>query len=98
MIHVDHQPGTGPTIAESDHTPGKRVRDLAPGDAIAVNFRGWGTLIMKVLYKSWANDDADGMRLELQENVFHLTVGPLMLLLTWLAWRRPAARPAVTGT
>jgi hypothetical protein len=29
-----------------------------------------------------------GMRLEIQENVFHLTVGPLMLLLTWLAWRR----------
>jgi hypothetical protein len=29
-----------------------------------------------------------GMRLEVQENAFHLTVGPLMLLLTWLAWRR----------
>lgn len=28
-----------------------------------------------------------GMRLEWQENAFHLTVGPLMLLLTWLAWR-----------
>jgi len=27
------------------------------------------------------------MRLELPENVFHLTVGPLMLLLTWLASR-----------
>ncbi len=25
------------------------------------------------------------MRLELPENVFHLTVGPVMLLLTWLA-------------
>jgi hypothetical protein len=30
------------------------------------------------------------MRLELPENVFHLTVGPLMLLLTWLAWRDPS--------
>jgi len=27
------------------------------------------------------------IRLELPENVFHLTVGPLMLLLTWLASR-----------
>jgi hypothetical protein len=31
--------------------------------------------------------DPMGMRLMLPENVFHLTVGPLMLLLTWLAWR-----------
>jgi hypothetical protein len=37
-----------------------------------------------------------GMRLELSENVFHLTVGPLMLLLTCLAWRRaPEPAPAV---
>lgn len=28
-----------------------------------------------------------GMRLEFPENLFHLTVGPLMLLLTWLASR-----------
>lgn len=27
------------------------------------------------------------MRLELPENLFHLTVGPLMLMVTWLAWR-----------
>ena len=39
--------------------------------------------------------DPFGMRLELPENVFHLTVGPLMLLLTALAWRtRPAPEPA----
>jgi hypothetical protein len=31
--------------------------------------------------------DPMGMRLMLPENVFHLTVGPLMLLLTWLAFR-----------
>lgn len=28
-----------------------------------------------------------GMRLEFPENLFHLTVGPLMLILVWLAWR-----------
>lgn len=28
-----------------------------------------------------------GMRLEFPENLFHLTVGPLMLVLVWLAWR-----------
>lgn len=39
-----------------------------------------------------------GMRLEIEENVFHLTVGPLMLLLTWLAWRwsEPLASMATT--
>jgi hypothetical protein len=31
-----------------------------------------------------------GMRLELPENAFHLTVGPLMLLLAFLAWRSRA--------
>ena len=30
-----------------------------------------------------------GLRLELPENVFHLTVGPLMLLLAFFAWRSP---------
>ena len=30
-----------------------------------------------------------GLRLAWQENVFHLTVGPLMLLLAYLAWRAP---------
>lgn len=35
-----------------------------------------------------------GMRLEFPENTFHLTVGPLMLLLTWLAWRRRRPEPA----
>jgi hypothetical protein len=41
--------------------------------------------------------DPFGMRIELPENVFHLTVGPLMLLLTFLAAgsiRRPQ-RPSV---
>lgn len=31
-----------------------------------------------------------GLRLAWQENVFHLTVGPLMLALAYLAWRAPA--------
>ncbi len=31
-----------------------------------------------------------GMRLDLPENAFHLTVGPLMLLLAFLAWRSAA--------
>jgi hypothetical protein len=31
--------------------------------------------------------DPMGMRLAFPENLFHLTVGPLMLLLTWLAAR-----------
>lgn len=30
-----------------------------------------------------------GLRLELPENVFHLTVGPVMLLLSYLAWHTP---------
>lgn len=30
-----------------------------------------------------------GLRLGWQENLFHLTVGPLMLLLAYLAWRAP---------
>lgn len=30
-----------------------------------------------------------GLRLAWQENVFHLTVGPLMLALAYLAWRSP---------
>jgi len=36
-----------------------------------------------------------GMRLEFPENAFHLTVGPLMLLLTWLAWRDRGAALAL---
>lgn len=32
-----------------------------------------------------------GMRLAWQENLFHLTIGPLMLALTLLAWRAVAA-------
>ena len=36
-----------------------------------------------------------GMRLEFPENAFHLTVGPLMLLLTWLAWRDRGAGAAL---
>lgn len=31
-----------------------------------------------------------GLRLAWQENLFHLTVGPLMLALAFLAWRSPA--------
>jgi hypothetical protein len=30
-----------------------------------------------------------GLRLELPENVFHLTVGPLMLILAYFAWQLP---------
>ncbi len=37
------------------------------------------------------------MRLELPENVFHLTVGPLMLLLTWLASGARRQRPVGQG-
>jgi Domain of unknown function (DUF4383) len=39
--------------------------------------------------------DPFGMRLMAPENLFHLTVGPLMLVLTYLAWRaRPVPAPA----
>lgn len=39
--------------------------------------------------------DPFGMRLMAPENLFHLTVGPLMLVLTYLAWRaRPVPEPA----
>jgi len=30
-----------------------------------------------------------GLRLELPENVFHLTIGPLMLILAYFAWHSP---------
>jgi len=40
--------------------------------------------------------DPMGMRLAFPENLFHLTVGPLTLLLTGLAWRGRAA-PARVG-
>jgi len=41
-----------------------------------------------------------GLRLAWQENVFHLTVGPLMLVLAFLAWRaeRNMPEPAVKPT
>ena len=41
--------------------------------------------------------DPMGMRLMLWENAFHLTVGPLTLLLTMLAWRG-RGQPAELGT
>ena len=34
-----------------------------------------------------------GMRLELPENIFHLTVGPSTLLIAWLAQRAESGRP-----
>ncbi len=40
---------------------------------------------------------AFGMRLELPENVFHLTIGPLMLLLVLLAWRSQRSALASEG-
>jgi hypothetical protein len=38
--------------------------------------------------------DPFGMRLMLPENAFHLTVGPVMLALTWRAWPQAATAPA----
>ena len=38
-----------------------------------------------------------GMRLAWQENLFHLTIGPLMLALTLLAWRAGAAGDKLTS-
>jgi uncharacterized protein DUF4383 len=35
-----------------------------------------------------------GLRLAWQENLFHLTVGPLMLILVWFSWR---SKDAVQG-
>jgi hypothetical protein len=39
-----------------------------------------------------------GMRLEFPENLFHLTVGPLMLVLVGLAWRSQRRALASTGS
>jgi hypothetical protein len=38
-----------------------------------------------------------GLRLAWEENAFHLTVGPLMLLLVWLAWRSKDSSLAALG-
>ncbi len=38
-----------------------------------------------------------GLRLAWEENTFHLIVGPLMLLLVWLAWRTKDSSPAPAG-
>lgn len=77
----------------------------AAGLAILALFRSGGArlllgLVFGLFYTSLgflgiAVHDPFGMRLLLPENVFHLTVGPLMLVLTALAWRsRPAPEPA----
>lgn len=54
--------------------------------------RLWLGLVFGVFYTGLgfvgiAVHDPMGMRLMAPENLFHLTVGPLMLVLTWLAWR-----------
>lgn len=77
----------------------------ATGLAILALFRSAGArlllgLVFGLFYTGLgflgiAVHDPFGMRLELPENAFHLTVGPLMLVLTALAWRsRPAPEPA----
>jgi hypothetical protein len=38
-----------------------------------------------------------GLRLGWQENLFHLTVGPLMLILVWFAWRSMGAVAGMKG-
>ena len=38
-----------------------------------------------------------GLRLGWQENLFHLTVGPLMLILVWFSWRSRNAVQENTG-
>ena len=38
-----------------------------------------------------------GLRLGWQENLFHLTVGPLMLILVWFSWRSRDAVQENTG-
>lgn len=62
--------------------------------------RLWLGLVFGVFYTALgfvgiAVHDPMGMRLMLPENAFHLTVGPLMLLLTALAWRDRDRRPAL---
>jgi hypothetical protein len=38
-----------------------------------------------------------GLRLGWQENLFHLTVGPVMLILVWFSWRSSIAIQENTG-
>ena len=73
MIRVDHAPGNPATIAERAYSRSKLARQLVEGDAIAVDFRGWGSRVMKVYYKLYRNEDdptvtigliADGMEFE----------------------------------
>jgi len=73
------------------------------GLAVLVELRSpqarlWLGLVFGVFYTALgfvgiAVHDPFGMRLLFPENTFHLTVGPLMLLLTWLAWRERRAQP-----
>ena len=65
----------------------------------------WLGLVFGVFYTGLgfvgiAVHDPMGMRLMLPENAFHLTVGPLTLLLTALAWRGRGERlePRTTPT
>lgn len=64
--------------------------------------RLWLGLVFGVFYTTLgfvgiAVHDPLGMRLMLPENAFHLTVGPLMLLLTALAWRERDRRSELGG-
>lgn len=60
---------------------GDRAR-LGLGFTFSIFYTGLGILGLFV-------SDPFGLRLAWQENLFHLTVGPLMLLLSLLAWRKP---------
>lgn len=64
---------------------------LALGLVFGVFYTGLGFVGVAV-------HDPMGMRLMLPENAFHLTVGPLTLLLTALAWRRGGARAELSTT
>jgi hypothetical protein len=55
-----------PVAVTQDYSTTKLVRDLAPGDVIELNYRGWGNHVMEVLYKSWTAADDNTVRLELR--------------------------------
>jgi hypothetical protein len=54
-----------PVVTQA-YTTSKRAAELQTGDAIAVNFRGWGTLVMKVLWRAYPEEDDPRVVIDLE--------------------------------
>jgi hypothetical protein len=61
------------------------------GARVALGFV-FGTFYTLLGFLGIIDNHLFGMRLELPENIFHLTVGPSTLLFAWMAWSSRAPR------